>query len=105
MRKTRDFHDWVKSLRPVARTLNLGILHFLSQIKLADDHFIQLTIERVKRLILTHFQQLKSGGQQLGSQLGHVTGLTCDRVAKTGQHWFFEIFDNFAKTKDFPKNN
>ena len=29
MRKTRDFRDWVKSPRLVARTLNLGIFHFL----------------------------------------------------------------------------
>ena len=32
---------------------------FLSQVKLVDDHFIQLAIERVKRLILTHSQLLK----------------------------------------------
>ena len=33
---------------------------------------------------------------------GHATRLTCDQVARIGQHCF-EIFDIFAKTKYFPK--
>ena len=46
---TEAFWQWLKDL-----PYYLGILHFLSQIKLVDDHFIQLTIERVKGLVLTH---------------------------------------------------
>ena len=38
------------------------ILHFLPQIELADNHLIQLAIERVKRLILTHFELFKPSG-------------------------------------------
>ena len=54
------FRQWPKDL-----PYYLGILCFLSQIKLADDHFIQFTIERVKGLVLTHSELLKSGGQHL----------------------------------------
>ena len=46
-------------------SLLLGILRFLSQIKLANDHIIQLTIEGVKGLVVTHFKLLKSSGQHL----------------------------------------
>ena len=49
-------------------SLLFRILCFLPQIKLADNHLIQLAIERVKGLILTHFELLKPSGQHL--QLG-----------------------------------
>ena len=36
------------------------------------------------------------------SRLWHATWLTRDWVAKTGQHWFYEIL-SFWRTKHFPK--
>ena len=44
------------------------ILRFLPQIEFADNYFIQIAIERVKWLILTHFKLFEPSGQHL--QLG-----------------------------------
>ena len=63
-------HFGMKAFRQLLKDLPhyFRILYFVPQIELADNHLIQLAIERVKGLILTHFELLRLSGQHL--QLG-----------------------------------
>ena len=49
----------------------LWVLRFLTQVDLANNHLIQLTIEWVNGLVLTHFQLFKPSGQHLQLSVFH----------------------------------
>ena len=63
---TKVFRQWSKDLPYYFR-----ILRFLPQIEFADNYFIQLAIERIKGLILTHFELLEPSGQHLQLSVFH----------------------------------
>ena len=139
MRKTRDFRDWVKSLRPVARTLKTKIWKiFLSVFR--DWKFYPRESHEVSRENLWAFSWLdlplanKSPDwvvrniknpnfekySKYFSRLGHWPTNKPRKISVWARDWdmwldqpttklpkqgntVFEIFDIFARTKDFPK--